>query len=89
MKKLFVVMLCMMTALPALAQYRPRPHPRPTPTQQCQVVAVDRYSRVVARFYAHTDWRTGQCRDGLRQCNFEIRRRGWYDVRCAQLRNRW
>jgi hypothetical protein len=80
MKKLFVALMFLVTALPAFAQRYPT---------QCQVVAVDRYSRVVARFYAQTDWRTGQCRDGLRQCHFEIRSRGWYDVRCAQLRNRW
>ncbi len=82
MKKLILVLMFTMTALPAFAQHYPNP-------TQCQVVAVDRFSRVVARFYAQTDWRTGQCRDGLRMCNFEIRRRGWYDVRCAQLRNRW
>lgn len=80
MKKLFVILMFLMIALPAFAQGYPA---------QCQVVGIDRYNRIVARFYAQTDWRTGQCRDGLRQCNFEIRRRGWYDVRCAQLRNRW
>jgi hypothetical protein len=82
MKKLFIALLVTLSALPAFAQYNPYP-------SSCQVVAVDRYNRVVARFYAQTDWRNGQCVDGLRQCNQEIRRRGWYDVRCAQVRNRW
>lgn len=82
MKKAFFALVMILSALPAFAQRPPYP-------QQCQVVAVDRYNRVIARFWAQTDWRTGQCRDGLRNCHFEIRRRGWYDARCLQLRNRW
>ncbi len=84
MKKVFFVMLIALAALPAFAQNYPGPYPT-----TCQVVAVDRFNRVIARFYARPDWQTGMCREGLRQCNFEIRRRGWYDARCLQLRNRW
>lgn len=82
MKKAIFAIVMILSALPAFAQSYPYP-------QQCQVVAVDRYNRTIARFWAQTDWRTGQCRDGLRNCNFEIRRRGWYDARCLQVRNRW
>ncbi len=84
MKKAFFALLLTLSALPALAQHRPTPYP-----QNCTVVAVDRYNRVIARFWGYTDPRSGMCRDGLRNCNFEIRRRGWYDARCLQTRNRW
>lgn len=90
MKKTFVAVLLIVTALPALAQWNPRPRPRPYPGpyRSCQVVAVDYYNRVIARFYGHTDYR-GMCRNALHQCNYEIRRRGWYGARCTQLLNRW
>jgi hypothetical protein len=90
MKKAFFAIMLTLAALPALAQYRPRPvpHPRPVPyPQNCTVVAVDRYNRVMAHFWGYTDPRNGMCRDGLRNCNLEIRRRGWYDARCMQVRN--
>lgn len=81
MKKALFAILLTISAIPAFAQNYPG--------QSCRVVAVDRYNRVVANFYGQIDWRTGQCRDALRNCNYEIRRRGWYDVRCGQVRNRW
>jgi hypothetical protein len=92
MRAIFICLLILVTSLPAFAQRRPIPRPRPIPNpypSSCQVVAIDRYQRVIARFYARTDWQSGQCRDGLRQCNYEIRRRGWWDARCAQVRNPW
>jgi hypothetical protein len=95
MKKAFVAVLLIVTALPAFAQWNPRPRPYPRPYPQpyppyrsCQVVAVDYYNRVLARFYGQTDHR-GMCRSALHQCNYEIRRRGWYGARCTQLLNRW
>lgn len=88
MKKVFFALMFTLSALPALAQHRPRPVPVPSPyPQNCTVVAVDRWNRVMAHFWGYTDPRTGMCRDGLRNCNFEIRRRGWYDARCLQVRN--
>lgn len=83
MKKAFVALLLIVTALPASAQWNPRP-----PYGSCQVVAVDYYNQVIARFYGQTDHR-GMCRNALHHCNYEIRRRGWYGARCVQLLNRW
>lgn len=76
MKKLFLVFAMVLSAAPAFAQRY----------GSCQVVMVDRYNRVIQRFFAQTDYRTGMCRDGLRQCNYEIHRRNLYGVRCAQVR---
>lgn len=93
MKNVFFALLLTLSALPALAQHRPHPRPVPHPVphpnpypQNCTVVAVDRFNRVMAHFWGYTDPRTGMCRDGLRNCNNEIRRRGWYDARCLQTR---
>ena len=92
MKKAFIALMLTLAALPSFAEDRPRPVPGPRPVphpQNCTVVAVDRMNRVMAHFWGYTDPRTGMCRDGLRNCNMEIRRRGWYDARCMQVRNRW
>ena len=80
MKKYLLGILLVVSAFPAYAQRTHRP---------CQVAAVDNFNRVIARFYGQTDWRSGMCRNALRQCNFEIRRRGWWGARCVQLRTRW
>lgn len=77
MKKLILAFALTMTTLPAFAQ-----------AYSCQVVAVDRFNRVLLRFNARPDWQTGMCRDGLRMCNMEIRRRGMWDARCLQVRGR-
>lgn len=81
MKKYFLGLLILASALPAFAE--------PTAPRPCQVVAVDRYHRVIARFYGNTNRGNRMCRNALRQCNFEIRRRGWWDARCLQVRNPW
>lgn len=81
MKKVILVTLMTLAALPAFAQHRPYP-------TQCQAAAIDRFNRIIATFWGYSDPR-GMCREALRNCNFEIRRRGWYDARCVQLRNRW
>lgn len=95
MKKAFFALLLTISVLPAFAQHRPRPvphpvpHPRPVPNPypaNCTVVAVDRFNRVVANFWGYRDPYSGMCRDALRNCNFEMNRRGWYDVRCMQVR---
>jgi hypothetical protein len=80
MKKIMLVALLTLSTLPAFAQRR-YPYPQP-----CQVAAIDNYNRLIARFYGQLDPRYGQCRDALRNCNMEIRRRGWWDARCVQLR---
>jgi hypothetical protein len=77
MKKAMFALLLTVSAVPAFAQRFP---------SGCQVAAVDSYNRVIARFYGRMDYRTGMCREGLRNCHLESRRRGWYDVRCVQLR---
>lgn len=75
MKKALFALMLVLSALPAFAQRYPR---------TCEAVAVDRYNRLIARFYGRFDPRTGMCREALRNCNMEIRRRGWYDARCVQ-----
>lgn len=77
MKKALFVILMTLSVAPAFAQRYPA---------TCQAAAVDRYNRLIARFYGRVDYRTGMCREALRNCNMEIRRRGWYDARCVQLR---
>ena len=79
MKKLFVVLMLTFTTLPAFAQRY----------GTCQVAAVDRYNRIIARFYGYPEGPNGICRQALRQCNYEVRMRGWYDARCIQYRARW
>jgi hypothetical protein len=76
MKKIFLAFMLTLVTAPVFAQRY----------YNCQVVMVDRYNRVVQRFYAQRDYRSGMCRDGLRQCNYEIQRRGLYGRRCAQVR---
>lgn len=75
MKKLFFALALTMSAVPAFAQY-----------YNCQVAMVDRYNRIIQRFYAQRDYRTGMCREGLRRCNYEVRRRGVYGARCTEIR---
>ncbi len=83
MKKYLLGLLLIVSAFPAFSATSE------TNNRPCQVVAVDHFQRVVARFYGHTNGRSRMCRNALRQCNYEIRRRGWWGVRCAQLRVRW
>ncbi len=80
MKKTLFVLVFVLSALPALAQHQ----------GSCQVVLMDRYNRILDRFYSRTDYRTGRCREGMRDCNYEMRRRGIYGARCVQVRgNGW
>jgi hypothetical protein len=79
MKKFLLALFLVLTALPAFAQH-----------YSCQVVMIDRYNRVIQRYYAQADWRTGMCRDGLRNCNYDLRIRNIYGARCATVRgNGW
>jgi hypothetical protein len=62
-----------------------RPMPRPIPRNvSCRVAMVDRFNRPVRTYWGTRDWRTGMCRDALRQCNFEQRRMGHWNLRCVQ-----
>lgn len=83
MKRIILVFVMMMSTIPAMAESL---ESRDIP---CQVAAIDRYHRVIARFYGNSNGRHRMCRNALRQCNFEIRRRGWWGVRCVQIRTRW
>lgn len=83
MRNFCLGLVLLVSALPAFAEVS-EINNRP-----CQVVAVDRYQRIVARFYGNSHPRDRMCRNALRQCNYEVRRRGWWDVRCRQLGNRW
>lgn len=64
---------------------RPRPIPRPAPSRVCRVVMTDRMNRVVRRYQGWSDY-NGQCRDGLRQCHFDLQRMGMWGYRCATVR---
>ena len=86
MKKYLLGLLLIVSAIPAFAEITATTELNDRP---CRVVAVDRFNRVVAHFYGHTDRRSPICRSALRQCNYEIRMRGWWGVRCTQLRTRW
>ncbi len=79
MKKTLLALVCILSALPALAQRYP---------QSCHVVAVDRYNRAIAHFYGPADYRTGTCREVLRRCMYETRRRGQTGMSCIEVRNR-
>lgn len=61
---------------------RPRPIP---PTRMCQVVMTDRYNRVVRRYWGNMNG-NGMCREGLRQCNYDLNRMGMWGFRCATVR---
>lgn len=63
----------------------PYPVPRPAPTRSCQVVMTDRVNRVVQRYHSWTDF-NGMCREGLRQCNYDLQRMGGWGYRCATVR---
>jgi len=79
MKKSFFAAVLVLSALPAFAQRYPN---------SCHVVAVDRYNRAIAHFYGPADFRTGTCREVLRRCMFETRRRNQPGLTCIQVRNR-
>lgn len=71
---------------------RPRPippviiyRPRPIPSRSCQVVMTDRLNRVVRRYWGYSN-ANGMCRDGLRQCNYDLQRMGAWGFRCATVR---
>jgi hypothetical protein len=48
----------------------------------CRVDMVDQRGRILDTFYAQADYRTGTCRDGLRDCNLEVRTRNIRGARC-------
>lgn len=61
---------------------RPRPMPRP---RTCEVVMTDRFNRVVRRYWGHSSPRS-MCREGLRQCQWDLNRMGAWGYRCATVR---
>lgn len=69
---------------PVIVRPIPRPMPRPQ-MRPCQVVMTDRVNRVVRRYHAWTDY-NGMCREGLRQCNWDLNRMGMWGYRCATVR---
>lgn len=75
MRNLALCFLMLLCAVPAFAGYN---------SYSCEVVMVDRYNRVIDRFYAQRDYRTNRCRDGLRDCNKEIRMRNISGVSCVE-----
>lgn len=101
MKNIVVFLMLLVMALPALAErprphhrphsnghYRPIPRPRPVPMPHryaCQVVMVDRYNRVLNRYYGRTSnpW---SCHDGFNRCYRDVGRWGGFGARCAQVR---
>lgn len=63
-----------------------RPRPIPRPSRSCQVVMVDRFDRVVRRYWGHEPAGYGMCRSGLRDCNWDLNRMGAWGYRCATVR---
>ncbi len=62
------------------------PHPVPHPAPRfCEVVMTDRVNRVVRRYRGTSDW-NGMCREGLRQCNYDLQSMGMWGYRCATVR---
>ncbi len=102
MKKIITALALTLLTTAAFAQHRPGPHrprpmpgphhrpmPRPIPRPMpatCRVAMVDRFNRPVRTYWGHRDWQTGMCRDALRDCNFEQRRMGNWNLRCVQIR---
>lgn len=72
MKKLFVLLLALTSMSSALAY-------------TCRVDLVDVRGRVINTYYAQTDY-NGMCRDGLRDCNYDMRQRG-IQGRCVSSNN--
>ncbi len=70
MKKTLLAALTLMAALPSAFAYT------------CRVDMVDMRGRVIDTFYAQEDFR-GTCRDGLRDCNREMRTRGVPGADCV------
>ncbi len=95
MKNIFVFLMMLLVALPSFARPRPRfPHPgrlpgrtypMPVPRRTCQVVMVDRYNRVMNRYWGHRS-NYGQCSKALRECYQDVRYYGGFGARCAQVR---
>ena len=78
MRSLALCFFMLLAAVPAFAQYGN--------SYSCEVVMVDNYNRVIDRFYAQRDYQTNRCRDGLRDCNREMRTRG-INARCVETNN--
>ena len=62
----------------------PRPMPYPRPSANCRVAMVDRYNRPVRSYWGTRDYYSGMCRDALRQCNYDQRMMGNWNLRCVQ-----
>lgn len=95
MKHLFILFLVFVMTETAFAQGRRRrpeprrPHPRtrvpmPMPRYTCQVVMVDRYNRVVNRYWGRTHSRFDRCRDAMSSCYWDLKRYGSRGRRCLQ-----
>ena len=52
----------------------------------CQVVMLSQNNQLLKRFYGHSDWRTGMCRDAINKCKYEVHLRNLYKARCVQLK---
>ncbi|MFY7991778.1 MAG: hypothetical protein ACOVP4_00680 [Bacteriovoracaceae bacterium] len=78
MRSLALSLFMFVSAAPAFAQYGN--------VYSCEVVLIDNYNRVIDRFIAQRDYQTNRCRDGLRDCNKEMRLRG-ISGRCVESDN--
>lgn len=76
----------------------PRPMPRPMPGpgrlpprppmgQFCSVAMIDNWHQVYRSYSGRTDYYSGQCRDAMNRCIYDLRfNRG---LRCVDQRGRW
>lgn len=96
MKHFLLLLLAFMMTIPAFAQRRPRrPEPRrplprtripaPVPRHSCQVVMVDRYNRVVNRYWGRSRSRVNRCADAFSACHWDLKRYGSRGRRCLQV----
>lgn len=95
MKHFLLFLLAFMMTVPAFAQGRRRPQPRrphprtripmPRPRHTCQVVMVDRYNRVVNRYWGRSHSRFDRCQDAFSSCYWDLKRYGSRGRRCLQV----
>jgi hypothetical protein len=95
MKNILLFLMAFLMMEGAFAQHRRRhpeprrPHPRtripiPGPRYTCQVVMVDRYHRVVNRYWGRSHSRFDRCEDAFRSCYWDLKRYGSRGRRCLE-----
>jgi hypothetical protein len=88
MTKFIFASLFALSVSSAFAQRGPRlPIPRLPIGARCSVSMIDNWHRVYRTYSGRRDLISGQCREPLRQCREDSRRRR--NVRCVETNGRW